>query len=86
MNVQIGALVNDTVGTLAAVRYIDGSETVAAVIMGTGDGGAHAMIHAVSGCFSPQCCPVGSIIWVSGPASHMQQYAGQPHRCTRRVA
>ena len=36
VNVQIGALVNDTVGTLAAVRYVDGSETVAAVIMGTG--------------------------------------------------
>ena len=39
VNVQIGALVNDTVGTLAAVRYVDGSETVAAVIMGTGDNG-----------------------------------------------
>jgi hexokinase len=36
--VHIGALVNDTVGTLAAVRYVDGSDTVAAVIMGTGVG------------------------------------------------
>lgn len=36
VNVHIGALVNDTVGTLAAVRYVDGSDTVAAVIMGTG--------------------------------------------------
>lgn len=33
---HIGALVNDTVGTLAAVRYIDGQDTIAAMIMGTG--------------------------------------------------
>ena len=36
VGVHIGALVNDTVGTLAAVRYVDGTDTVAAVIMGTG--------------------------------------------------
>ncbi len=36
VHVHIGALVNDTVGTLAAVRYIDGQDTVAAMIMGTG--------------------------------------------------
>lgn len=27
---------NDTVGTLAAARYIDGQDTIAAMIMGTG--------------------------------------------------
>ncbi|KAK9908508.1 hypothetical protein WJX75_008860 [Coccomyxa subellipsoidea] len=36
INVHIGALVNDTVGTLAAARYIDGQDTIAAMIMGTG--------------------------------------------------
>jgi hexokinase len=36
IHVHIGALVNDTVGTLAAVRYIDGQDTIAAMIMGTG--------------------------------------------------
>lgn len=36
VNVHIGALLNDTVGTLAAVRYIDGQDTIAAMIMGTG--------------------------------------------------
>ena len=33
---NIGALINDTVGVLAAVRYIDGTDTFASVIMGTG--------------------------------------------------
>lgn len=36
MHVHIGALVNDTVGTLAAARYVDGQDTIAAMIMGTG--------------------------------------------------
>ena len=36
LGVHIGALVNDTVATLAAVCYVDGSNTVASVIMGTG--------------------------------------------------
>ena len=33
---NVGALINDTVGVLAAVRYIDGTDTIASVIMGTG--------------------------------------------------
>lgn len=33
---NVGALINDTVGVLAAVRYIDGADTIASVIMGTG--------------------------------------------------
>ncbi len=36
VNVHIGALLNDTVGTLAAARYVDGQDTIAAMIMGTG--------------------------------------------------
>ncbi|BDA45066.1 Hexokinase-1 [Coccomyxa sp. Obi] len=36
VHVHIGALVNDTVGTLAAARYVDGQDTIAAMIMGTG--------------------------------------------------
>jgi len=33
---NVGALINDTVGVLAAVRYLDGTDTIASVIMGTG--------------------------------------------------
>ena len=40
---NIGALINDTVGVLAAVRYIDGTDTIASVIMGTGK---HLIMHA----------------------------------------
>ena len=36
IHVNVGALLNDTVGVLAAVRYIDGTDTIASVIMGTG--------------------------------------------------
>lgn len=36
INANVGALINDTVGVLAAVRYIDGKDTIASVIMGTG--------------------------------------------------
>ena len=40
---NIGALINDTVGVLAAVRYIDGTDTFASVIMGTGAGATEAV-------------------------------------------
>ena len=34
--VHINALLNDTVATLAAARYLDGPDAIGSVIMGTG--------------------------------------------------
>ena len=36
LKVHINALLNDTVATLAAARYLDGPDAIGSVIMGTG--------------------------------------------------
>ena len=40
VDAHVGSLVNDSTATLAAARYLDGPNTVGAVIMGTGEGNA----------------------------------------------
>lgn len=52
---NVGALINDTVGVLAAVRYIDGTDTIASVIMGTGKQSQHPSGIKYNRTLNPAC-------------------------------